>query len=622
MLAGPFDWDALRLPSPSLRFLYARWVELVGGGAPVSFQAPVAGAPQLLREWAVASRTTEETGFGAHAVAAIEEEAFGVEHSVGQLRLRVEGTVEADPVVMEAHAGLVELHRQRRTVLSPGKVPDTTVARRLRSVVTVLSAELEAYVADAVGRLLAELEPTIGGALSPGAATSIDRTLTALASELMARGFAPSFLSKHVEVLGGAGSELVRLRRFAQRFRHLPEPARVAVVVESTREFWDCWPLAGGALYDAMAAVPKLEAAEVPGDLARAFTPHPGKRCVVYDLEAPDHHAAAYQAISAFQRTADLVLAEVPQTKVRIVGTVTRHGRGRGVRVSTASRRQLSLEPIPARSVDLARRGFAERVQAVDVDRSSLARLRGALRSYRISREATYDRTGLTNLWTALEALSPIERGVNVMPRVSALVAPLMGSYKASSLLNDVMWTMRQHGLIHSESLREDLPDLFDGEFRFDRLGVFRALATEGGGNLVAAASDDPLVGYHVRRFRAQAGTGKALVHASYRTARRVEWQVRRLYRLRNETVHGGATPQNARRVLRHLLLYVSRAVHVLSDLLVSPNGLDTIEEAASAIEVTYFDWAASTHRERELSALDDDALRRVLAPPFEQLVW
>ena len=79
--------------------------------------------------------------------------------------------------------------------------------------------------------------------------------------------------------------------------------------------------------------------------------------------------------------------------------------------------------------------------------------------------------------------------------------------------------------------------------------------------------------------------------------------------------------PPNAHRVLQHLLLYVSRSVQVLSDLILADNGIETIEGAAASVEMAYFGWLRWAQGVDDIGTLSDAEVRRLLAPPYRSFL-
>lgn len=616
------DWEHLKLASPGVRLVYARWSELVDERGPVSYQAPVAGAPQLLREWLDAVATLEETGRGKWLQIAVEDELFGVKHGTfGTVR----GTLRSAPVIRDAFRSAVDLAQQRKVSLNPsGSASPEAQNRRLKALAVFYGHELDSgYLAAAIARLRQLVKTRPGSRLRRSDADELGAVLTAFVSELLSRGFALSFLREHLDVLDGSENtktEALRWRAFLDRLTRPPRQMNVAVVAQSNKDFWAHWP---GGTAAHLSELPLFASAELPesNKTRKKFKRYFARGVVEYEVEALDHHAAANLAIRQLERTADLITAEAVHPKPDVLATATRHGRGRHLKFSFATNADLPLTPLPSGLTELAKKGYAQRMMEADIERSSLVRLEGALRAYRISQEATYTRTGLTNLWTALEALTPEEKKVtdkqppSIIEQVTSMVGPLMGSFKAESLVDDFIGVLRRGGVLGTQ---------------VDRALLVQLLSTKDGAEWVGAMTrDDPIVGLHARQFSETMRTPANVVAASYRTARRVEWQVRRLYRLRNETVHGAATPQNARRVLQHLMLYVNRAVLVLSDLLLDvSNGLRTIEDAVSAVEVSYFEWATwarglviGKNEATPTAALKEDDVARLLRPPFRRLV-
>ena len=147
-----------------------------------------------------------------------------------------------------------------------------------------------------------------------------------------------------------AGSEAKRWRTFLARLTRAPGPTRAAVVVQCKKQFWAHWP---GATYEALGDIDAFASAAPPAEMDQRFNRYGGRRVVEYEVTAEDHHAAANEAIARFQRTTDLVAAEVRRPSPDILATAVRHGWGRGRTYSFADRDQLPLDPLPPRIYDL-----------------------------------------------------------------------------------------------------------------------------------------------------------------------------------------------------------------------------------------------------------------------------
>ena len=121
------DWVSIDIHNEALQFVYERWGELLHSRTPVSHQAPVSGAPQILREWLEAHALLEETGFGKASLQAVEEEAFGVEVKPhGERR----GTVETDRIVCKLVGDFASLRRAMKHHFSRGNAKDSLENQR------------------------------------------------------------------------------------------------------------------------------------------------------------------------------------------------------------------------------------------------------------------------------------------------------------------------------------------------------------------------------------------------------------------------------------------------------------------------------------------------------------
>ena len=159
--------------------------------------------------------------------------------------------------------------------------------------------------------------------------------------------------------------------------------------------------------------------------------------------------------------------------------------------------------------------------------------------------------------------------------------------------------------------------DVFVGEppqGALDRGALLVALADPArAARLDALVAPSPLLQHRVRGYHAVVRSGSAAAQRVTQTAKRVEWQLRRVYRLRNGIVHGAHFGGTGERLLEHLDSYVRAVLGPLSQVLAADNGIDTIEQAVAAIDAAFETWRqwAMTVKQPTVS----DAARLLQAP-------
>jgi hypothetical protein len=82
---------------------------------------------------------------------------------------------------------------------------------------------------------------------------------------------------------------------------------------------------------------------------------------------------------------------------------------------------------------------------------------------------------------------------------------------------------------------------------------------------LDSLVSDSPLLRFRIERVRSVKLSGPAALRQSLEAyCRRVEWQLRRIYRARNHVIHRGQCPAGSRQLIQHLHSYLVLCVHAL----------------------------------------------------------
>jgi hypothetical protein len=347
-------------------------------------------------------------------------------------------------------------------------------------------------------------------------------------------------------------------------------------------------------------------------------------------LSAYDEWAAAKTAHLEFERLGDLLCAELTANdspQVNAVGVVPPETPNSLI-VDHAE--QAGLRPVHRRrsARDNARQslGFAKRVLGGQAVETAQNRIAGALRQSRLSMTERWTESSMTTLWTALEVLAHEDYSGIIIEKVVRSVTPFLGAVKVRDLTDDLVAYLRYAniGSLDAEKYRSILGDAISGgddplevnPHRFLRKMSDAANAQE----LMILATPSPLLAFRIERFHKAVKTGKDLADRIERSMRRAEWQVRRVYRIRNDIIHGAAAGTNSERMLEHLQVYVAAMLDPLSKLLGPGTGLETIEEAVSAVDGTTRTWLRWIRDLGPLSTLREEDAERVYHPPFEAL--
>ena len=601
----------------------------------MSYQAPISGAPQILREIVETESNIRRTGYGEGSLAALNEEAFG--KSVDPYG-KVEGTIPKDPVAIKVMEATVGPSSPSKHFFSTGSPPSPVASTRKDLLRRLQSKSLDNdYLPALIQGLTAALDLGNEKHLGAPAYRDIDTMATSLVSELLARGFADSFLRFHVTVLERANlSEYERVNRFMSRLIRDLIPVEVILKVQASPDYWEGFPSNGATAYRSAKEIDCLASEwdkEKNNALRDGLAPESDLlRYIHLSLAAHDHHAATREAYHIFHKTADLMTVEFPRVTAKVVQAATVRSGDTWTAVNVVDASQMQLEPVPAVQTSKVLKdnltGFASRfVQSVEQG-TPRRQVEGSLRYFRISLEESWLESGLTNLWTSLETLAP-QGSSYIIDRVAGAVAPLMGSFKVRTMTEILIGYLLRYGIAEKKFYDSVLgaakgPDGLIAPHLLLRLLADHSSAV----SLASKVQDSPLLVYRIMTFHKKVETGGALAKTVHQTTSRVDWQVRRLYRLRNDIVHGAASPENLQRLTQHLQLYALRLILAVSSLLEPDNGVDNVDSALSVIESSYHNWvdsmreaggSGSRFHESALKELSPGQALEIVTPPFER---
>lgn len=207
------------------------------------------------------------------------------------------------------------------------------------------------------------------------------------------------------------------------------------------------------------------------------------------------------------------------------------------------------------------------------LDRPEVAgtpQLQAALQYHRLSLLSTNDEARLVNLWVAVESLCRGQEG-SIIDRVCSRLAPSVALGNIRKILTSLAIYVRMFWR-EDDAKRDALLKLFPNSDAKtlgpeDLLSVL--LQPDDGTEvceLLRLLSEHPLLCY--RLFRVKKGllaNAKSLGECLKQHHQNVEWQLRRIYRVRNEILHSGRTVPYLRHLIQHLRTYLLVTVQSLA---------------------------------------------------------
>jgi hypothetical protein len=199
---------------------------------------------------------------------------------------------------------------------------------------------------------------------------------------------------------------------------------------------------------------------------------------------------------------------------------------------------------------------------------SDMEQLSAALQYHRLAMAAPTDEVRLVNLWIALEGLVRRGEGNSIVDRVCRQIPPTIALGNGIKLLRGLAIYVRSYWSANGcyEPLRGVFPASTAKHLKpNDLLDVLMDVREGPRINKLYEVVDHPLIRFRIHKLRDKALASPDRVARNLLGNRQnVDWQLRRIYRHRNEVIHRASCPPGTPLLLEHLHSYFMGTVHAV----------------------------------------------------------
>lgn len=193
--------------------------------------------------------------------------------------------------------------------------------------------------------------------------------------------------------------------------------------------------------------------------------------------------------------------------------------------------------------------------------------LTSALQYHRIALSATTDEARLVNLWIALECIIRQASGDTIIGRATTFVPPSVSLTKPLNLVRSFAVDIRYYWRVQDASaLWPHLPNSSATRCRAEDLLRLLLPSADAGG--LAALREflepHPLLSHRLSVLRELFANPARLGDEIEAHKQNIAWELRRIYRERNDVMHSGLSSELTSHLLQHLHTYFILAVHNL----------------------------------------------------------
>lgn len=408
---------------------------------------------------------------------------------------------------------------------------------------------------------------------------SFSKTIEYLLIQLISDGFSSDYVQKYLSVIFRAFKDMTfseRFDKFKELFGRKSENFTVLSCVYSRSKSITAFQKVIGPKFRIVSKKDKakLKNLKLNEDIQEYL--HQKKPVLISKVECKDYYVARNVARSDLGQLVDRLSIVVPthrfnsSSNIAIIGS-KEPGRSKlyGPTFIEGSVRSIHRGSYEAYWRNLDRITTEGVLAATEVDK-----IKSALRYLRIGDQQTEPHVSLINYWIALESLySVYDNSSTVIERIRTLLPAAHSSIYIQRLLANFL----------DDAVRLRLMDSDVEECLLDEL--VKATTGDSVPKLVSLRAG------HIFNIVSKKKDGKAELQ---RHSNRLEWNLMRIYRLRNEITHAGEHSSEIRKTVSHLRYYVKFSISAISEfystyrLDLDGDGILTIEDALRSYSIEY----------------------------------
>lgn len=585
---GKMDWETLGLSAEQHRLFALQWAEMFGEIAPSA--------------WRVRTMNIRTSLDEIRSVAGAAREFSKARHNLPHVLQEAEKIARLDPVVTKHFPFVPEYLRG----LSD-KPADKMDLDRLCDVSTLVSTYLYSYRE----RLILELRAVLAD--KDFSKEVLGRLIMALGTEIFSAGYSVQHLREALDrtvcVRGDAD--------FMERF-----DALLALCSGQRRTFRCIFPISH--------RIEKI--GEMQGVTVHAAWPLPdspkvkslresGAQFAEVRVEALDQFIAAREADRQLTAIFAALSVYQPNRSPQRVGSHVAVESGGSQRV-VKSDVQTALHD----TLD----GFAKGARLMrlrgQLDAQDRDRLDATLEYHRLALTAGSFQARLVNMWIGLESLVRRENE-SIIESVCAVVPAVLALGNVRRLVRALAIYLRKARVLSrmgADEVRRIFPASSEVAVEVGELLTLLASPVEGDEmkSVLAACDENPLIRYRLYRVAAKVlASHKTALDNLHQNRQNVDWQLRRIYRARNEIVHRAGDPYRIDQLVEHLHAYLVSTVQVLVHTLEVSDGAWSIRQVMEH-HVRLFDLLTARLREKKPIPLQSFLEADRILHSANQVMW
>lgn len=342
--------------------------------------------------------------------------------------------------------------------------------------------------------------------------------------------------------------------------------------------------------------------------------PHNGVYAVFHKIEAQDPRSALDFAIRMAGNAARLVAFHAHRDPISIIGDALVYSDGAVTRLKESPLAVHKEGDRGSNELPNACLQTIGRIYSQD-NKESWTRMMAALGLHASAISVKDTSVQLTALWSALEALLPIEADEIKINSVINYVVPILCRRYPLRLLAQLDTDLRQCCPEAYVEVHKNLPEEVPEHLRCAAIVAIQKFEPSRT-RLYAELSQNPLLQNRIYQLKKATDSAGAISELIDGHRLKVTWHIRRIYRLRNLVTHSGRSYSSATSLVENLHSYFHRVVEAIEECFASPHMALNMNAALLACKVEDYEHKKYL-KEHSKSATDEHNLVNLLAGPI-----
>ena len=251
-------------------------------------------------------------------------------------------------------------------------------------------------------------------------------------------------------------------------------------------------------------------------------------------------------------------------------------------------------------------------VSGFSLEKDSFAKFHRSAQLHSMALGSDSQENQILNIWIALESLVPSETKSNESSNIEHISSSLM-SFLSISYIENLLGNLAKDLLRWNSRLTRALLKKVKGKKVEEKLArmlimeEYREVRAE----LEVATKDFYLLRDRLEYFKSTLSSPLSVANALDNHSKRLEWQIRRIYRARNIIVHSGRTPKYTRALIEHAHDYLDTILTSLVTLASKPKTINSVPQGFKFVQLRYSEYLRNLKEKG--AAFDDENIENLM---------